>query len=104
MLDILSPLQGLVLLTHLFRGFSPPSVIFRTSGAYSLNNNIPIPFPPFQFFSFSFLPFYFFTFSPFFLPFYFLLFHLFFCRVSSGEARFNGLFLVLLHLVPPKRR
>ncbi len=34
MLDILSPLQGLVLLTHLFRGFSPPSVVFRTFGAF----------------------------------------------------------------------
>ena len=33
-LHVLSPFQGLVLLMRLCRGLTPPSVVFRTFGAY----------------------------------------------------------------------
>ena len=33
-LDVLSPFQGLVLLMRLFRGLTPPSVVYRAFGAF----------------------------------------------------------------------
>ncbi|MBR4517142.1 MAG: hypothetical protein IKO60_07085, partial [Bacteroidaceae bacterium] len=38
-LHVLSPFRGLVLLMRLSRGFSPPAVFFRTSGAYLADSN-----------------------------------------------------------------
>ena len=38
-LHVLSPFRGLVSLMRLSRGFSPPAVFFRTSGAYLADSN-----------------------------------------------------------------
>ena len=38
-LDVLSPLRGFFSRHVPYRGFTPPSVVFRTSGAYLADNN-----------------------------------------------------------------